>query len=449
MTTRYAWLALASVPFAALLTAACSSDETSPPLDTNVDGGSDAVDGEATPPDAATDAGREAGPLVPPPPYDFTVKCTSDPCVTRLAARGGGHACVLLQGGSVRCWGSNDSGQLGTGNGDGGSLAKYESVPRQVLGIANATGITAAGSGITGTTCVVYGAGDVACFGDDAWGQLGRGDEPSNRTNPDPVAIAGLRAKSVTLTGTFALAVGTDDRLWSWGANDATQLARATPGPDAGTTNAPAHADRVAGAVLSTGGTSKNGFVVTESGDVLSWGGTADQLGRASSVTPDPTPKALAVSEASSVSASATHACALSRGEILCWGQNDYGQLGTTRRADESFPARVVLPDRAYAVAVAAGGNNTCAIMADGKLLCWGANGSGQIGAAADRDRPTPTIVDGLAEEPVAVAVMDASICALLRSGTVRCWGDNLLGQLGRGTRDSKSHPESAPVVFK
>jgi len=159
MTTRYAWLALASVPFAALLTAACSSDETSPPLDTNVDGGSDAVDGEATPPDAATDAGREAGPLVPPPPYDFTVKCTSDPCVTRLAARGGGHACVLLQGGSVRCWGSNDSGQLGTGNGDGGSLAKYESVPRQVLGIANATGITAAGSGITGTTCVVYGAG--------------------------------------------------------------------------------------------------------------------------------------------------------------------------------------------------------------------------------------------------------------------------------------------------
>ncbi|MDF2692753.1 MAG: hypothetical protein K0S65_1136, partial [Labilithrix sp.] len=34
--------------------------------------------------------------------------------VPLLEARGGGHVCAILQDGSVRCWGSNDSGQLGT-----------------------------------------------------------------------------------------------------------------------------------------------------------------------------------------------------------------------------------------------------------------------------------------------------------------------------------------------
>ena len=118
-------------------------------------------------------------------------------------------------------------------------------------------------------------------------------------------------------------------------------------------------------------------------------------------------------------------------------------------RADEPFPARAVLPDAGHAVYVAAGGNNTCAIIANGSVYCWGANGNGQIGAPTGRDRPTPTLIEGLGEQAVALAVMDASICALLRSGNVRCWGDNLFGQLGRGTRDSSNHVESAPVVFE
>ena len=438
MISRFTRLGLASVPLAALLAVACSNDGHSPDehrAETNDAGTTTTTDADAA------DAGSEAGVQ---PSYDFAVACASDPCMTHLAARGGAHACAIARDGSVRCWGSNDSGQLGTGS----ASPKYEATPNKVVGVTNATDLAAAGSGPSGTTCVVSSGGAVTCFGSNMAGQLGRASGASSGPNPDPVALQGLEAKSVILTTTFALAVGKDDRLWSWGADDVFQLARTTPAAD--DSNEPARADRVIGRVKSYAGTARNGFVVGDDGEVLSWGGgTADQLGRATSLTLDPMPRSVAISGASSITAGASHACALSHGSVHCWGKNDSGQLAAMLRADEPFPARAVLPDAGHAVYVAAGGNNTCAIIANGSVYCWGANGNGQIGAPTGRDRPTPTLIEGLGEQAVALAVMDASICALLRSGNVRCWGDNLFGQLGRGTRDSSNHVESAPVVFE
>ncbi len=433
---------------------ACSSSEEAQPSDANGDGGDR---GEATPDggipsEPGADAGVEAdaGEVAPPPPYDFSVKCTGHPCATRIAARGGSHACVVLQDGTVRCWGSNASGQLGTGRNDAGSVAGYDATPRPVLGIANAKDLALTGDGSSGTTCVVSGAGDVACFGSDEWGQLGRNVEGSMGPNPDPAPVEGLQAKSVALTNTFALAIGADDRLWSWGTNDFRQLARTTTGPDAGAATAAARADSVSVSVRSCAGTSNTGFVVSADGDLLSWGGsTTEQLGRAASLGRDPIPARIAVSNVSSVTAGANHACVLGRGSVHCWGQNESGQLGTTRKAAEVLPARVELPEGVYPVAVAAGGDNTCIIAADGELYCWGANGKGQLSASPGVDRATPTRIVGLAEETVGVAVMDESICALLRDGSVSCWGDNLRGQLGRGSRDLEIHAQPGPVVFK
>ncbi len=431
---------------------ACSSSEDARPTPTNDagrEGGSAAGDGGEGENDAGP-ADADAGKPPAPPPYDFAVKCTSDSCATRIAARGGAHACAVMQDGSVRCWGSNASGQLGTGTSGTGPIPAYEGIPRPVLGLSNATSIAATGDGTAGTTCVVLGTGDVACFGSDAWGQLGRAGTNPKGPNPDPVPVLALQAKSVTLTNTFALAIGTDDRLWSWGTNDTRQLARTTSGPDAGSASVADRADSVVSAVQACAGTSMTGFVVSAAGDLLSWGGgTSDQLGRASSLKRDPIPFSIAVSDASSVTAGSAHACALHSGSVSCWGKNDHGQLGTGRRAEELLPAPVLLPSGVYAVAVTAGGNNTCVIAADGALYCSGANGSGQLGASAPVDQASPVKIEGLGEEVVGVAVMDASICALLRGGSVACLGDNLLGQLGRGTRDAERHPVAAPVVFK
>lgn len=456
-------------PLGTLVLWACSSsdDARSPTNDTDAGDGGWGISNV----DASHEAGVDAG-AVPPPPYDFAVKCAGVPCVTQIAARGGGHACAVLHDGSAHCWGSNDSGQLGTGRDDAGATSAYETSPRRVLDVSNATGVAATGQGTSGTTCVVSGTGEVACFGSDAWGQLGRGVAGSSEPHPDPAVIRGFQARSVTLTGTFALAIGTDDRLWSWGANDAFQLARAVSeqdagdldageaeagspdagGPDAGGTGPfrPARADRISSPVRSCAGTSVNGFVVADGGDVLSWGrGTSEQLGRTTSASLDPVPRAIAISDASGVAAGAAHVCAVHRGSVHCWGDNDHGQLGTGRLAREPLPAAVALPADVYAVAVAAGGNDTCILSAIGDVHCWGANGSGQVGTDAGRDQSTPRRIGGLKEQAVAVAVMDASVCALLRGGSVVCWGDNLLGQLGRGARDLEIHVEAAPVVFK
>ncbi len=432
-----------------LVLMACSSSEDLRPAPANADAGAIPSEG-GIPNEPAEDAGRDAAELEPPPPYDFAVMCSSDPCVTQVAARGGGHACAVLQDGSVRCWGSNASGQLGAGHGDASAPTAYEGTPRAVLGVSNARSAAAAGQGVAGTTCVVSAAGDVTCFGSDAWGQLGRGAGGSQAPNSDPAPIPGLKAKSVTLANTFTQAIGTDDRLWSWGANDTLQLARDMSIPDAGSPTEAARADRVSRAVRSCAGTSKTGFVIADDGSLLSWGGsTSEQLGRTSSVVRDATPRAIAISDVSTVVTGAAHACALSRGRVHCWGENERGQLGTGRKADESLPARVVLPPNVYPVAVAAGGHDTCILAADGDVYCWGSNSSGQIGPSIGVDQAMPTRIGGLNEQAVALAVMDASICALLRGGSLSCWGDNLFGQLGRGSRDAELHPEPGPVIFK
>ncbi len=431
---------------------ACSSSEaTRPPRG---DGGATTLDGgilDESGEDAGTDA-ADAGEVVPPLPYDFSVKCAGDPCATAIAARGGGHACAALRDGSVRCWGSNASGQLGTGNVDGGWIPNSESTPRAVLDVSDAKAIAATGEGPWGTTCVVHGAGVVACFGSDEWGQLGVGGGGSRAANPVPIPLQGLQAKSVTLTSTFALAIDTNNRLWSWGANNTYQLARTASVGDAGSTGIAAEADRVSGAVRACAGTSTTGFVVVEDGSLFSWGGGVfDQLGRVTSLQADAIPSAVAISGVTGVATGARHACALGQGAVHCWGQNDHGQLGTGGKADEWLPARVVLPADVYPVAVAAGGNDSCIIAADGDVYCWGANGSGQLGVGtpSGRDQVMPVRVAELGEQAVAVAIMDASICALLRGGSVVCWGDNVLGQLGRGSRDTELHLEPGRVAFE
>ena len=409
------------------------------------------VDGRDQGPPYGEDAGvPDVDAAVSPPTYDFSVQCGGAPCVTGLSARGGSHACVVVKDGSVRCWGSNESGQLGTGPSDAAPMPRFDPMPRVVAGVANATSVAATGDGVHGTTCVVTAAGAVTCFGSDAHGQLGRGEAPSSAPHPDPADVPGLEAEAVTLAGTFALAVGVDGRLWSWGKNDVQQLAR-LPGDAGVSPSAPAWADRIASPARSLAGTSKNGFLITEDGAVLSWGGAVgSQLARASSLVADPVPTAVALSDVTSITAGASHACAASRsGSVSCWGDNAHGQLGIGTKGSQLRPVHVLLPDGVQAVSVIAGGDDTCIIAASGELYCWGANDTGQVGVSGGGGQPSPRRIDGLGEQVVSAAVMDGAVCALRRGGTVVCWGDNLAGQLGRGTRDQEIHVEPAPIVIE
>src|SRR5207247_532237 len=92
------------------------------------------------------------------------------------------------------------------------------------------------------------------------------------------------------------------------------------------------------------------------------------------------------------------------------------------------------------ATAVTAGGFHTCALPGDGTVRCWGQNDLGQLGNGTSDPvpnnpstfNPTPVTVSGITTA-VAISAGGWYTCALLQDGTVRCWGDNTWGELGNG----------------
>jgi len=85
------------------------------------------------------------------------------------------------------------------------------------------------------------------------------------------------------------------------------------------------------------------------------------------------------------------------------------------------------------AVQVASDYLSSCALLEDGTVRCWGANGVGQVGDGTDVERSSPVQVLGLTDA-VDLAVGMAHSCAVRADGSARCWGDNHWGQLGDGT---------------
>ncbi|MGB7539443.1 MAG: hypothetical protein WBM17_12965 [Anaerolineales bacterium] len=137
------------------------------------------------------------------------------------------------------------------------------------------------------------------------------------------------------------------------------------------------------------------------------------------------------------VSAGGMHACALMEGGgVKCWGENNFGQLGNDTRTDSSAPVDVAGLSSGV-MAVAAGGSHTCALMEGGGVKCWGQNDSGQLGDGTLNVSRTPVDVSGLAGGVRAIAAGGTHTCALMESGTVKCWGFNGNGQLGNSDTDS------------
>ncbi len=130
------------------------------------------------------------------------------------------------------------------------------------------------------------------------------------------------------------------------------------------------------------------------------------------------------------VAAGGDQTCAIiSDGSLRCWGANGSRQLG---RSGAGGPSPGLVGAMATGVTqVAVGGRHACAIQA-GAVWCWGADDLGQLGDGATvSSGPTP-VSPGLGEVTQLVAGSDHT-CALV-AGTVHCWGANVKGQLGSGT---------------
>lgn len=115
-------------------------------------------------------------------------------------------------------------------------------------------------------------------------------------------------------------------------------------------------------------------------------------------------------------------------GGALCWGLNDFGELGDGTRVQRSLPGPVV--GLGALEGIAAGERHTCARLDNLTVRCWGGNGDGKLGDGTSNgsDRPVQAIGVAMA---IAVRAGVGHSCALRDDQTVRCWGRNVEGQLG------------------
>ena len=397
---------------------------------------------------------------------------TPSPAARALSA-GGDDTCALLAGGSVDCWGDNAHGQLGIGTSSGPAACNGDpcaTTPVAVRGITTAIAISAGSD----HTCALLAGGSVDCWGDDAYGQLGVGTSSGPGTcNGEPcsataVPVRGIaHATAIAAGGSQTCALLAGGSVECWGYNGYGQLGVGTSsGPQSCTGGVPCATTPVAvrGIVDATAVTAGNDHTcaLLAGGNVDCWGyNFSAELGVGTSSGPhfctggqwcSTTPIAvIGIANATAIIAGADHTCALlAGGSVDCWGYNSYGQLGDgISSGPETCEFGVVrcakTPVAASGItsptAIAAGGDHTCALLAAGRVTCWGANSFGELG---DGTRSGPAACNGYpcSATPVAVSRLTGATaisggedhtCALLSGGGVGCWGEGAYGELGDG----------------
>ncbi|RYZ40035.1 MAG: hypothetical protein EOO72_08795, partial [Myxococcaceae bacterium] len=258
-----------------------------------------------------------------------------------------------------------------------------------------------------GHSCVVLSSGAVKCWGQNDRGQLGLGDTISrgDKTGQMGDALpavdlgAGIEATAVAagFWHTCALLEGGKARCWG---------------------------ENIYG-TLGTGDNVSHGAKPGEMGDALPF----VDLGTGATI------KAL--------SAGREFTCALlDGGKVKCWGNNEMGQLGqgdTVTRGSkpgemgDALPA-VDLGAGAVAVAISSQSFHTCALLADGRVKCWGwvlntQTPSDALSVLGDEpgemgDALLPVDL-GTDAEASAIGASYMGACAVLDGGALKCWGVN------------------------
>ncbi len=256
------------------------------------------------------------------------------------------HTCVILVSRAVKCWGFNNTGQLGLGNTNtiGDSPNELEQTPAIQLGNSLVKQI-AVGSN---HTCALLNDSSLRCWGSDTFGQLGDGDNDENAFGdelgeiPNTKAVAIADAAQIELGNSHTCVLTTTKQLRCWGSNTVGQLG---------------YGNKI--------GIGDDELPVTAG--FVNVGADVKQL----SVNGDST-------------------CVLRTDDkIKCWGLNNDGQLGYGNQIDigDNEPLTDVGTVQVNSVAIQgkvtrifSGKNHNCVLFESGNIKCWGDNSSAQLG---------------------------------------------------------------------
>jgi len=364
--------------------------------------------------------------------------------VSEVAA-GRGQTCVLTSSGGVKCWGVNDQGQLGNANNTNSS------VPVDVSGLG--AGITAVAVG-SKHACALTSGGQVKCWGANDSGQLGN---ESNTDSNIPVDVAGLDKAVVSAVAAgkaHTCVLTSKGTVKCWGANAQGQLGNIK----AVSKNVPTNVWGLGSGISEiTAGWTHN-CALTSAGDIRCWGANEQgQLGNGTntdSIIPVkvnfPAPRKGAMEKKVNVDGKAPAAWDI---VLINYAEVKAGNAPAARNkfevnAGNAPAARKVAADAFGGArgisAIAAGGGHTCVLTSAGAVKCWGGNEFGQHGDLTTKDSGFPVEVYGLGSGSVAITAGGGHNCALTSAGEIECWGNNHQGQLGDGTITDSYFPVGA-----
>jgi alpha-tubulin suppressor-like RCC1 family protein len=250
----------------------------------------------------------------------------------------------------------------------------------------------------------------------------------------------------------FVLAVPANASLVGWGVNGHGELGAGYKGPP----SVPVESMPTLAGAVKVVSTYFSSYALMPDGTVWAWGGNVfGQLGDGDRETHMAPVKVRGLSGVQEIAAGGAHAIALlSNGRVATWGGDAWGTVGngTSAHGREGAIAPAVVPvflNVQGAVAVAAGGGDDAALLANGTVLAWGENRNGQLGDGTTEEKDVPTPVAGLTNVRAIALGGESSLgghlIALRSDGTVWAAGGNDRGQLGDGSTASSSLPVRVP----
>lgn len=320
----------------------------------------------------------------------------SSAVISDATALGAGreHVCAIRAGGTVWCWGRNESGEIGNGTTSPSVPAAAQVIEGAAMPLAGMVEVVAGGS----FACARDGSGGVWCWGYNGNGRLGDGTTTS-RSTAAPVLVA---MGGAAFTGATGLAAGDEiacalkgGAAWCWGRNDRGELGDGT----------------------------KTDHLVP-----------------------------VMIASTTSVAPGMRHLCVVDADStISCAGSRDFSRLGTgsgggfNSGSDQVTPVEVLTSEGGAPFGSAAqvfAGGESCALMQDTSVYCWGDSRYGQIGIGAGATVPAQV---HLGDQPLdkvdRVVAHYAHVCVHRTSGEWLCWGRNTEGELGDGTTDNRGFP--------
>lgn len=369
------------------------------------------------------------------PPPATSLRSDSATSGVRSMSLGDGTTCAATTTGRVKCWGRNDHGQLGQGH----RITLGDDEPLAAFGVVDLGG---------------HAVDTIHTNGEQTYALLDDGTVRAWGAHSNNHLQLGGKAVQLAVGSDFACARLDDGGVRCFGANDFGQLGQGHTEP-IGDGVAAAHVPTVelGARAIDLAAGAHHACAVLDGGSVRCWGlGDDGQLGLGSvaSIGDDEPPSAVPAialgKPAVAVVAGGYHTCArLETRAIRCWGRGQEGQLGLgdveTIGDDEPPVAVGEVIVGGPVVGLAAGLEHTCAVLEDGRLRCWGSGSLGRLGLGHTMtigDDETPSVagtVDLGTRRAVATfsGPLSTSTCIVLVGGSLRCWGENDVGQLGYG----------------